>query len=66
MFRFLRWLSSLETTQPTKTKNITTTSAMNAGDIQSGPYVYSPNTPYAETQYGSGFDEDASWADSER
>jgi len=39
---------------------------MNAGDIQSGPYVYSPNTPYAETQYGSGFDEDASWADSER
>jgi hypothetical protein len=34
---------------------------MNQGDYHSGPAGYSPNTPYPETQYGSGFDEDAEW-----
>ena len=34
---------------------------MNQGDFHSGPNGYSPNTAYPETQYGSGFDEDAEW-----
>lgn len=34
---------------------------MNQGDFHSGPYGYSPNTAYPETQYGSTFDEDAEW-----
>jgi hypothetical protein len=34
---------------------------MNEGDYHSGPYGYSPNTAYPETQYGSNFDEDADW-----
>jgi hypothetical protein len=35
--------------------------SMNGGDFHSGPEGYSPNTAYPETQYGSGFDEDAEW-----
>lgn len=31
------------------------------GNVHSGPYGYSPNTPYPETQYGSLFDPDAEW-----
>lgn len=38
---------------------------MNEGDYHSGPAGYSPNTPYPETQYGSGFDEDAAWHEGE-
>ena len=34
---------------------------MDQGDYHSGPEGYSPNTAYPETQYGSGFDEDAEW-----
>lgn len=34
---------------------------MNEGELHSGPDGYSPNTSYPETQYGSGFDEDAEW-----
>jgi hypothetical protein len=34
---------------------------MDQGDYHSGPEGYSPNTAYPETQYGSGFDEDADW-----
>ena len=34
---------------------------MNEGDFHSGPEGYLPNTAYPETQYGSGFDEDAEW-----
>jgi len=34
---------------------------MNEGDYHSGPAGYSPMTAYPETQYGSGFDEDAEW-----
>jgi hypothetical protein len=45
-----------------------TTSApaqMNEGDMHSGPYGYSPNTAYSETQYGSMFDEEAEWNEEE-
>jgi hypothetical protein len=34
---------------------------MDEGDYHSGPYGYSPNTAYPETQYGSNFDEEAEW-----
>jgi len=34
---------------------------MNEGDVHSGPSGYSPGTAYPETQYGSGFDEEAEW-----
>jgi len=34
---------------------------MDQGDYHSGPYGYSPGTAYPETQYGSGFDEEAEW-----
>ena len=34
---------------------------MDEGDMHSGPNGYSPNTAYPETQYGSGFDEEAEW-----
>ena len=37
------------------------TPLMNEGDYHSGPAGYSPNTAYPETQYGSGFDQDAEW-----
>lgn len=40
-------------------------SPMNQGDYHSGPAGYTPNTPYPETQYGSGFDEDAAWHEGE-
>lgn len=32
---------------------------LNEGDYHSGSEGYTPNTPYPETQYGSGFDRDA-------
>lgn len=48
-------------TKPTNTKP--TNTIMNEGDFHSGPHGYSPNTAYPETQYGSGFDEDADWND---
>ena len=31
------------------------------GDQHSGPYGYTPGVGYQETQYGSGFDEEAAW-----
>lgn len=34
---------------------------MNNGDYYNGPHGYSPMTGYPETQYGSGFNEDAEW-----
>ena len=40
-------------------------SPMNEGDVHSGPHGYSPNTAYPETEYGSGFDEDAAWNEDE-
>lgn len=36
-------------------------SAEEEGNVHSGPYGYSPNTAYPETQYGSMFDPDAEW-----
>lgn len=40
-------------------------SPMNEGDVHSGPHGYSPNTAYPDTEYGSGFDEDAAWHEGE-
>jgi hypothetical protein len=34
---------------------------MDEGDFHSGPEGYSANTAYPETQYGSGFDDEAEW-----
>jgi hypothetical protein len=34
---------------------------MDEGDYHSGPYGYSPNTAYPETQYGSMFNDEADW-----
>ena len=31
------------------------------GNVHSGPYGYSPNTAYPETQYGSLFNPDTEW-----
>jgi hypothetical protein len=39
---------------------------MDEGDMHSGPYGYSANTAYSETQYGSMFDEEADWNEEER
>lgn len=63
MFRFFRWLLGLETTKSTTTSNDNSVSGMNEGDYHSGPSGYSPSTPYSETQYGSGFDKAADWAE---
>lgn len=38
---------------------------MNEGDMHSGTHGYSANTPYPETQYGSGYDESADWYEEE-
>ena len=70
MINFLRWLFGYPVTrsvtgpirQPNQTK---LASEMDEGDYHSGPHGYSPNTAYPETQYGSGFDEEAEWADGE-
>lgn len=35
--------------------------AEDEGNVHSGPYGYSPNTAYPETQYGSDFDPEAEW-----
>ena len=45
----------------TKRQSFAADEHMNEGDFHSGPYGYSPNTAYPETQYGSMFDEDAEW-----
>jgi len=55
-----RIFSSATTPQKAEDKNI-----MDQGDYHSGPEGYSPNTAYSETQYGSSFDEDADWNESE-
>lgn len=60
---FWSWLfggSAAPPAKPLEDKN-----AMNQGDYHSGPEGYSANTPYPETQYGSGFDEDAAWHEGE-
>lgn len=66
MFRILfRWIfGNLPTVQP-RSSSSDRQIGMNEGDFHSGPAGYSPNTPYVETQYGSGFDEEADWAEGE-
>ena len=39
----------------------TDSTPMTEGDIRSGPAGCSPKTAYQESQYGSGFDDDAEW-----
>jgi hypothetical protein len=63
MFRFFRWLLGLKRTESATTLNSKSGNEMNESNYHSGPAGYSPNTPYAETQYGSGFDKEADWAE---
>lgn len=63
MFRFHRGLFGLETTQPTKTTDATISRDINEGDFHSGTAGYSVNTLYTDTQYGSGWVQDADWAE---
>jgi hypothetical protein len=66
MKNFFRWLFGLPIIDrphstprhPIQNKPI---EKMDQGDYHSGPHGYSPNTACPETQYGSGFDEDAEW-----
>jgi hypothetical protein len=51
---------------PAPTRTTSTPEQMDEGDMHSGPYGYSPNTAYSETQYGSMFDEEADWNEEER
>jgi hypothetical protein len=59
---FVRFIWKLMFAAPTthlsKTPGMT---AEEEGNVHSGPYGYSPNTAYPETQYGSLFDPDAEW-----
>ena len=61
----INWLKNLfgisVTTYTPPTQKPKVDHSMNEGDIHSGPYGYSPNTAYPETQYGSRFDEEAEW-----
>ena len=57
----LAWLSPTLPPVVQKRPESTGDIIMNEGDFHSGPYGYSPNTAYPETQYGSNFDEDADW-----
>lgn len=50
---------------PAPTPGPTVVSEIDQGDYDSGPFGYSPNTAYPETQYGSGFVEQADWNDNE-
>jgi hypothetical protein len=66
MTNFCRWLFGIATVKTvpksaSSTGQTKLTSEMNQGDYHSGPYGYSPNTSYPETQYGSNFDEEADW-----
>lgn len=68
MFKFLAWLLGIDQapkqSQP-QLRPTNTNSVMDEGDYHSGPYGYTPNTAYPETQYGSGFDEEAEWYEEE-
>jgi hypothetical protein len=66
MFKWLKELfsPSVSSSRPTAPQDYTRLrpqDPMDQGDYHSGPYGYSPNTAYPETQYGSNFDEDADW-----
>lgn len=65
---FWNWLlgsNKTEVVSPKYEQPARNSSQMNEGDYHSGPAGYSPNTPYPETQYGSGFDEGAAWHEGE-
>lgn len=63
LWRMLVGLARLGSTptsgQPTSGNGVM--SAEEEGNVHSGPYGYSPNTAYPETQYGSLFNPDAEW-----
>lgn len=67
--RMCKWLESLIFGTGSQTVKAPRQSSapleMNEGDYHSGTHGYSPNTPYPETQYGSGNDEDAEWHEEE-
>lgn len=75
IFAFLRWVGSALRSSDEARAGIHSGSAAAAGsgemtaeeegNVHSGPYGYSPNTAYPETQYGSLFDPDAEWAHEE-
>ena len=50
---------SIQLPPKTKSESSNIDPSMDQGDYHSGPNGYSPNTQYPETQYGSGFDEEA-------
>lgn len=60
MIKFLKMLLGIQDLPPQTTTKVVET-PMDQGDYHSGPDGYSPNTAYPETQYGSGFDEEAEW-----
>ena len=64
---FLSWLFGIKPTErlDTPEQRPFPNQHMDEGDYHSGPNGYSPNTAYPETQYGSGFDEEADWNDDE-
>ncbi len=61
MLNFLKRLFGIASTTAMPPVSRAVDTSMNEGDVHSGPHGYSPNTPYVETQYGSGFDEEAEW-----
>tara|TARA_B110000967_G_C18759136_1_gene496899 strand:- start:754 stop:942 length:189 start_codon:yes stop_codon:yes gene_type:complete len=58
------WMKSLFNRTPSRVK--LEPEETEDGDMHSGPYGYTPNEAYPETQYGSGFDEEADWNEEER
>jgi hypothetical protein len=61
---FMRWMwrsASKPLAAPSHSGRNLGMSAEEEGNVHSGPYGYSPNTAYPETQYGSLFNPDAEW-----
>lgn len=58
IWRMLGNVDRPRASSPNGTKEMT---AEEEGNVHSGPYGYSPNTAYPETQYGSLFNPDAEW-----
>ena len=63
MITLLRRLLGLDPLRRDLETNQTANSPMDQMDFHSVPEGYSAYTAYAETQYGSRFDEEAEWAD---
>jgi hypothetical protein len=63
-WRILVGMWTLGATPTSQTRQARAQQGMSAeeeGNVHSGPYGYSPNTAYPETQYGSLFNPDAEW-----